>query len=76
VFICVHPWLNLFCEVVAQSDSSAAPECRATSGVQRLVSALRGLPAKRVEMSLDPCRHECLRHIAAADNVKLLLRGS
>ena len=27
-------------------------------------------------MSLDPCRHECLRHIAAADNVKLLLRGS
>jgi hypothetical protein len=39
VFICVHPWLNLFCEVVAQSDSSAAPECRATSGVQSLGAA-------------------------------------
>ena len=31
---------------------------------------------KRVEMSLDPGRQECLRHVTTADNVKLFLGGS
>jgi hypothetical protein len=72
-FTCSSVAKFVFCEAAAQSDSSAVPEYRVTSGCRGLTSAPSALSAlSGVFFVLPPCRSVSAVHFAVPNSELLV----